>query len=416
MSRDRPTSVTVVMDAPELGARRPIGVLRPAGTAVDAPIAFSYDIAWITEPSSFAIDPTHYLAPGDQYPPRGTIAPIFTDTSPDRWGRILLEYREVERASREQRKPRALGEWDFLLGVSDEFRMGALRYAAVDGGFYDDDPLSVPPIAELRELEAAVRTVEAGNVANDGEIGWAVRQLLAPGSPLGGARPKTSFRGSDGASWLAKFPSRNDRRDVGAWEFLLNELARGAGIQVPATALYLFLGPHHTFAARRFDRTEDGRRLFASAMTMLSKLDREPGSYVELAEAIAQHGAPSSIEEDMEQLFRRLVFNVVVGHRDDHLRNHGFLRTTEGWRLAPAYDLNPMPDMALHELAIGLDSRAPDLRVVVDEAAPFFRLGQSAAAHIVDEVRTAVSAWRGVARHIGLPTSEVDLVSSAFLE
>jgi serine/threonine-protein kinase HipA len=234
------------------------------------------------------------------------------------------------------------------------------------------------------------------------------------GSSVRSARPKTSFRLDDGALWLAKFTSRNDRRDVGAWEFVLNELARRAGIEVPETRLLRLASTYHTFAARRFDRVGEDRRLFASAMTMTGKRDREPASYIEIAEAISDNGAPGRIGTDLAQLFRREVFNVLVGHRDDHLRNHGFLRDPEGWRLAPAYDLNPVPDLAEHELAIGIDSHAPSVDLALEETAPFCRLKPSQAKEIVAEVRSALVGWQELAANLGLPAHEIDLIESTF--
>ena len=255
MTGDLPGQVEVFLDAADLGPCRRVGILRRSGPG-DAPIAFAYEEAWIDDPAFFVLDPSHYPYGGDQFPPDGALAGIFTDTSPDRWGRILLEHREADRARAEGRRVRQMGEWQFLLGVSDLLRMGAIRFAVPGGGpFLDDDPLAVPPIAELRELEQASREIEHPSRQRlQPAMRIAIAHLLAPGSPLGGARPKTSFRLEDRALWMAKFPSHDDRRDVGAWEFVLNQLARRAGIRVPECTLMEFAGPHHTFVARRFDR------------------------------------------------------------------------------------------------------------------------------------------------------------------
>jgi serine/threonine-protein kinase HipA len=408
--------VGVFLDAGDLGPRQRIGTLRRVSSRPHAPITFAYDPRWVSDPAFFVIDPSHQPHSGEQIAPDGGLAGIFTDTSPDRWGRMLMERREAEQAAAEGRRARALGEWEFLLGVNDHLRMGALRFAdADDAPFLDSGPSSVPPIADLRELEAAAHEIEhPSGSRRRPELGAAIALLLAPGSPLGGARPKTSFRLDDGALWLAKFPSRNDRRDVGAWEFVLNEIARRAGITVPETRLLRLGSTYHTFAARRFDRAAAGRRLFASAMTMVSKRDREPASYIEIAEAISDNGAPGAIGTDLAQLFRRLVFNVLVGHRDDHLRNHGFLRDPEGWRLAPAYDLNPVPDLGEHELAIGIDSHIPSVDLALEETAPFCRLKPRQAEQIVAEVRSAIVGWQDIATNLRLPDHEIDLVGSAF--
>lgn len=411
--RDR---VEVFLDAGELGPCRRIGTLRRVGGRADPPIAFAYEQAWVDDPNYFVLEPGHQPHPGDQFPSHGRLAGIFTDASPDRWGRMLLERREAERARAEGRQSHQLGEWEFLLGVSDLLRMGALRFAAAEGApFLDDDPLSVPPVTELRELEQAAHEIEhPSDRRNQPNLERAIALLLAPGSPLGGARPKTTFRLEDGALWMAKFPSPGDRRDVGAWEYVLNQLAQRAGVHVPEARLMRFAGSYHTFAARRFDRDGESRRLYASAMTLVGKQDHEPASYIEIAQAIRDYGARKKIRDDLAQLFRRLVFNILTGHRDDHLRNHGFLRSEEGWRLAPAFDLNPMPDMADHDLAVGLDSHAPDLGIAVTEAAPFCDLAPAEAESIVDEVRIAIVDWRDLAITNGVPSDEIDLVGQAF--
>ena len=414
----RHDAAAVYLDAGDLGPRKLAGTLRPAGSGTDSPIAFAYAADWWSDPVAFRLDPSHYERTSQpQFPEAGhQLAPVFTDASPDRWGRILLDYRELETARAEGRTPRALGEWDYLLGVNDELRMGALRFSGVEplAPFLDDAPGSVPPLADLREIEHAAAVLDDPRGRDATEIRDALRHLLAPGSPMGGARPKTSFRDPAGCLWMAKFPSHNDRRDMGAWEYVLNRLAARAGIDVPEVDARVFAGRHHTFLARRFDRDDHGRRMFASAMTIVGRLDREPSSYVEIAEAIDSEGAPGFIAADLSQLFRRLVFNVLTGHRDDHLRNHGFLRSSAGWRLAPAYDLNPMPEKSQHELAIGIAARMPDLETAVREAAPFCRLRAAAAREIVEDVRAAISGWELVAQELGLSRTEIDQVSPAF--
>ena len=407
------SEVTVSLDAPELGSSRRVGMLRQTGIGPRSVISFAYEPAWIAERDAFVLDPSHQLYEGEQYPRDGDLAGIFTDTAPDRWGRMLLERREALRAREEGRRPRVLGEWDFLLGVHDLLRMGALRFATPDGRFLDDDPLAVPPTARLRELEQAAREVEHPSRKAGQEEARRLALLVAPGSSLGGARPKTTFTLEDGTLWMAKFPSRNDRHDVGAWEFVLNQLAARAGIVVPDTRLLRLAGEHHTFAARRFDRDGAARRLFASAMTLVGKRDRDEASYLDIALAIADHGAVSTIEEDLGQLFRRVAFNVLTGHRDDHLRNHGFLRTREGWRLSPAFDLNPLLGKPEHDLAIDESVRQPDL-ALVEETAPFYRRSATEAGRIIAEVREAVAGWREVARETGLPADEIDLLATAF--
>jgi serine/threonine-protein kinase HipA len=413
VTRELPSEVTVELDAGELGGPVRVGRLRRVPSPSGAVVAFGYDAAWLARSDAFVIDPSHGLYPGDQFPRSGdAISAAFTDAAPDRWGRTLLERREAGHAREEGRARRTLGEWEFLLGVSDFSRMGALRFADDTGRHLDDGPAGVPPQAGLRELEAAARALEQPSPGDRAREAERLALLLAPGSSLGGARPKATFSGDDGALWMAKFPSRNDRHDVGACELVLNDLAARAGIEVPPHRLLAFGGGHHTFAARRFDRLSGSRRLYASAMTMTSRRDRDAASYLDIALAIADHGAPGRIRADLAQLFRRTAFNVLASHRDDHLRNHGFLRTGEGWRLAPAFDLNPVPGKPEHELSLDGAIHRGDLQVL-RETAPFYRLAGLDAEAIIDEVRAALGAWRGVARGLALGAAELDLLEDA---
>ena len=413
MSRELPHEVTVELDAAELGGPVRVGTLRRVSSPSGAVVAFGYDEAWLARRDAFVIDPAHGPYAGDQYPRAGDgIAAVFTDAAPDRWGRTLLERREAVLARDEGRHRRTLAVWEFLLGVSDFSRMGALRFVDGDGRYLDDEPPGVPPTAGLRELEAAAWELE--HPSRGGRLLEAERLalLLAPGSSLGGARPKATFEGEDGALWIAKFPSRMDRHDVGACELVLNDLAARAGVGVPERRLLALGDGHRTFAARRFDRAPGTRRLYASAMTMTSRRDRDDASYLDIALAIADHGAPGWIREDLAQLFRRAAFNVLASHRDDHLRNHGFLRTAEGWRLSPAFDLNPTPRKPEHELSLDGAVHRGDLDVL-RETAPFYRLSGSEAEIIIDEVRAALATWRDTVRALDLGNAELDVLEDA---
>ena len=413
MSRQLPSVVSVELDATELGGPARIGTLRRIAAPTGALIAFAYDEAWVARTGAFVIDPTHGLYPGDQYPRQGSdIAPIFADAAPDRWGRTLLERREALVARDEGRTRRALGDWEVLLGVADVSRMGALRFRDDEGRYLDDATPAIPPMARLRELEAAAREIERPSRGGRSVEAQQLALLLAPGSSLGGARPKATFLDEDGALWIAKFPSRSDTRDMAACEWVLNELAAAAGIRVPEHRLLALGSHHHTFAARRFDRAQGSRRLYASAMTMLSRRDREATSYLEIALAIADHGARATIDAELAQLFRRVAFNVLTADRDDHLRNHGFLRTAAGWQLAPAFDLNPMPEKAEHELAIDEGVHAGDIDLVIDTA-PFYRLTAREARAIVDEVRDALGSWRAIAASVPLGEVEIETLRGA---
>lgn len=403
--------LVVHLDAAGLGPDQVIGALRRERARSGAVVSFTYDDAWLSLPRSFTLDPALGLYPGEQFPAR--LPGIFSDAAPDRWGRMLLERREAIAARAETRRPRALDDWDFLVGVNDGVRMGALRLARASGGaFLDDAPLSVPPLARLRDLEHWAREAEEGaERPGSDEERWLV-MLVGPGSSLGGTRPKANFVAEDGTLWIAKFPSREDRRDVGAWEYVATALAHAAGIAVPETRLMRLGSSQRTFAARRFDRIAGGRRLYASAMTLAGRRDGEEASYLDVAQAITLLGDPAAIAADLEQLFRRVMFNVLVANRDDHLRNHGFLRTRRGWRLAPAFDLNPASDKAEHGLALDERVRLPDL-ALVHETAALYRVSARRARAIEDEVRAALAGLAGIARAAELSRAEIDLVASA---
>ncbi len=404
--------LVVTLDAPELGPSRPVGVLtRYPGTR--GAIAFAYARSWLENPATFALEPRLPLIEGPQFAPGGSLPSILGDTAPDLWGQLLLERREAELADRDGRRARRLSEWEFLIGVSDESRMGALRLRrGAHGSFIDDADPAIPPMTGLRALEAAARAFEESPGAPIGDP--TISLLIAPGSSLGGGRPKANFRGVGGDLWIAKFPSRTDRRDSGAWEEVFAQLARDAGIYVADSELLRLGDQGRTFATRRFDRMEAGRRLFASAMTMTGKRDGEPAGYPDLALAVADHVAPAAVREDLEQLFRRLTFNVLAGNRDDHLRNHGFLRMAEGWRLAPAYDLNPAREMREHSLAIDGTTTVASLTAAIGTHR-LYGLSDTQAREILGEVASAVSKWPGVADSVGISQSEQATVGEVFM-
>lgn len=414
-SRSR-AEVVVYLDATELGPRRPIGVLSSTPTSSPV-ISFAYARSWLDSRDAFAIDPQLPLIEHEQYVRDGVLPGIFADIAPDRWGRTLMQRREALAAREEGRRARTLNDWDHLIGVSDVGRMGAIRLAPNPRGdtFIDDrdHDLAVPPMARLRELEHGARELDRmKSLPAEDETTW-LKLLLAPGSSLGGARPKANYADEDGNLWIAKFPSARDVREMGAWEYLLADLAAASGIDVAEHRLLSLGGDQRTFAARRFDRVGTNRRLFASAMTLTGKRDGDEASYLDVAMAVADHGSPGAIADDLEQLFRRVTFNVLVSNRDDHLRNHGFLRTDQGWRLAPAFDLNPTPEKLEHGLAINEAERQADI-TLVRETAEWYRVRRPRAGQIIDEVRAAVAVWKDRARDLGLSRDEIDLVTPAF--
>ena len=290
--RDR---LGVHLDAADLGPRQAVGNLIRERARATAVISFDYAPGWISSPTAFPLDPSLPLYEGSHYPPR--LPGVFADAAPDRWGRVLLERREALAARREERNRRQLEDWDFLAGVSDRTRMGALRLAAADGAFVDAETPPVPPIARLRQLEHWAREFEEGLSTDlDEEEAW-IAMLVAPGSSLGGARPKANFQDEDGTLWIAKFPSREDRHDVGRWEQVVCTLAARAGVDVPETRVRRLGTPYATFCAKRFDRIEGGgRRLYASAMTLTGRHDNEEASYLDIAQAIVNYGDPAQID------------------------------------------------------------------------------------------------------------------------
>lgn len=406
--------VPVQLDAAELGPRRPIGTLACERGRGGSVISFSYEPDWVGASDAFALDPSLPLYEGEQYPPK--MPGIFSDAAPDRWGRTLLERREAQLARHQASELRRLDDWDFLVGVDDRTRMGALRLTrpgAEPDAFLSDASLPVPPLARLRELEHWAREAEerAGEELSEDER-W-LAMLIAPGSSLGGARPKANYL-DRGSLWIAKFPSREDRYDVGAWEYAISRLAAAAGVEVPETRLLSLGSAYRTFCTKRFDRRGDERRLYASAMTLAGREDNEDASYLDIARAIENLGDPAAIEADLRQLFRRVVFNVITADRDDHLRNHGFLRTASGWRLAPAFDVNPAPRKHEHSLALNGTVREPDLEVV-RATAPLYRLSAADAGELIEEVGRAVAGWPEVAREAGLVGADLERIGSTFI-
>jgi serine/threonine-protein kinase HipA len=332
---------------------------------------------------------------------------VFMDSAPDRWGRVLMERREAAVAEREGRPVRTLREVDFLLGMHDEARMRALRFKSSDGTFVYHGASAAPPVTSLRELAAICRKVEEPGVEKLPEYERWLAMLVAPGSSLGGARPKANFRELDHSLWIAKFPTKDDRYDVGAWEYVVQVLARRAGIWVPAAKLEALNNDYRTYCAQRFDREGSGRRMYASAMTLLERRDgQDGGSYLDLAEFISDRGARNHIDEDLAQLFRRVLFNVLVGNRDDHLRNHGFIREASGWRLSRAFDVNPSLAKAEHALTLDGRNAIPSVEAAM-ATAELYRLTTARAQAVLAQVREALADWRSEAERDGLARSEV---------
>jgi serine/threonine-protein kinase HipA len=321
--------------------------------------------------------------------------------------------RRAERRRAEQSgvTPRTLREIDFLLRVNDEARQGALRFKQEPGGPFlaSDDASAIPPLVELPKLLSAADHIGAESASDED-----LRLLLAPGSSLGGARPKASVRDRDGQLAIAKFPHKDDDFDAVRWEAVALSLAKKAGIQVPDWRIET-VADKHCLILRRFDRSGATRIPFLSAMSMLEAKDNEIHSYLEFADVLRQHGA--SPRNDMQALWRRIVFSVLISNTDDHLRNHGFVYDgPDGWRLAPAYDLNPVPvDIKPRVLttAIDVDDSTASLELAL-RVASYFELQESEARAIVREVGKAVRNWQEEARRLGLAARQIERMASAF--
>ncbi|SFR95974.1 serine/threonine-protein kinase HipA [Dyella sp. OK004] len=405
-------TLDVWIDDATLGGSARVGRLDRVGNRGRHVLSFEYAAAWLSksEPvATFQLDPDLPLGAGQHHAHTGarTLAGVFQDSSPDRWGRLLMDRREIIEAHAEKRLPRTLNDWDYLTGVADEGRMGAMRLRDPQSAEYvSHAALNAPPVTSMRELEAIAGMIERDEEADTPErIAW-MKQLIAPGASLGGARPKASMREEDGSLWIAKFPSNDDEHDVGLWEFVTYKLALQSGINMPPAALMKLSDRGHTFAVSRFDRVDGSRRAYASAMTLLATNSANFHSYLDLVLLIEEVGTPTYIARELEQLFRRVLFNILVGNRDDHLRNHGFLRDVDGWRLSPAFDINPNPAKNDHVLGINEADTTPNSDLLM-ATADYYRLKKSRAETIADEVRKAVDGWQSLARQLSARASEI---------
>jgi serine/threonine-protein kinase HipA len=382
--------------------------------------SFEYTEYWLnTDNPILSLDPHLGFYKGKQYlPEEKNNFGIFLDSSPDRWGRLLMRRREAWQAKNEHRDERTLFESDFLLGVFDGHRMGGVRFKLSEDGPYmnDQKKMATPPWTSLRELEHASLQLERDDAMNDPEYAQWLSVLIDPGSSLGGARPKASVIDDKEHLWIAKFPSSRDEKNAGAWEMVLHELAKACGIHVSEARLQKFSGRHHTFLSKRFDRTDAQKRIhFASAMTLLGLQDGadhvEGVGYLDLVGFIMQHSPEA--KEDLEQLWRRMAFNILVSNTDDHLRNHGFLLAPLGWRLSPAYDMNPNETGNGLTLNISENSNEQDIALAL-ETAHLYQLKSDRAESILMEMRREISNWRAVAKKFGISNNEIEQTKRAF--
>ena len=377
--------------------------------------SFEYDEQWLAK-DAMLLDPDLQWYRGRQYiSDNKQVFGFLSDSAPDRWGRRLMNRREELRAKKGGEKPVKLMESDYLLGVFDESRMGGLRFKADPDGEYvsNDTDFATPPWTSLRELEQAATEFE-NNETSDNDF-W-LKQLLAPGSSLGGARPKASVIAPDGSMWIAKFPSKHDEFDSGAWEMVVHELALLCGINVPEARAEVFSSLGTTFLVKRFDRAGKERIHFSSAMTMLGKSDgadaTDGSSYLEIVSFLKANGA--NPKQDLIQLWKRIVFGMAVSNTDDHFRNHGVLLTNNGWILSPMYDVNPEVFGEFLSLNVDSDNSAIDLNLAI-EASKYYGITKADAASLADEiVRKVDNNWRALAGKYGISHSEAERMSPAF--
>jgi len=371
--------------------------------------SFEYDKGWLKDRERFSLEPALFLGPGPHHTGVGkAIFGAIGDSAPDRWGRVLMRRAERLHAKGDRRTPRTLMEIDYLLMVDDEARQGALRFAKQEGGPFlrEGGASRIPPLLELPRLLAATEHFD-----QDKETAEDMRLLLAPGSSLGGARPKASVRDKDGRLRIAKFPQNADRMNTVLWEAVALRLAAEAGIQVPIWSLHS-VRKKSVLLLDRFDRSVGTRIPFLSAMSMLAANDNEAHSYMEIADTLRRHGAAPA--EDLPQLWRRMVFNVLITNTDDHLRNHGFLYAgSEGWRLSPAYDLNPVVGPRVLSLAVDADDRTASLESALS-VAEYFELTARNARKVAAEIGRATAKWRKEAKRVAIGKGEIEEMTPAF--
>lgn len=380
--------------------------------------AFRFDDNWLKFHAGIKLSEDINNYPGLQYTqPGNDIFGCFSDALPDRWGRTLLKRREQIQASEEKRAVRNLSSFDYLMGIDDFSRMGGFRLKReLDGDFINVSPsLKIPPLTELRQLVLASQEVEKSE-ENDvlPEKKW-IAQLIQPGTSLGGARPKAGVLDDSGNLCIAKFPSRKDDYDTGLWEHFSHLLARKAGINAAQTKVLGGLGKYHTLLSKRFDRTDEGKRIhFASSMSLLGLRDGDNAQggygYLNIVDFILQ--SCCDVEKNLQELYRRVAFNICIGNSDDHFRNHGFLLTPRGWTLSPAYDMNPTLN-EYQSLLINESSNKADIRTLL-ESCESYMIKKEVAENIIRQVQAAVAGWENLAVLLQIPTREVTMFKDRF--
>jgi serine/threonine-protein kinase HipA len=410
------TDIFVFIDSVENKPSKFIGILSSNQTKGHTIFSFEYDKEFLKTESSFLLDPEIGWFSGKQYPTNKEIFGIFADSMPDTWGRTLMKRRAIQFQTGKDNKKTQLFEKDYLLGVFDESRIGALRYKLdINGNFLDNTKsYSTPPWSSIGELQHSAKALEDNT--DDYNTNW-LHILIAPGSTLGGARPKANILDKNNQIWIAKFPSNNDVIDKAKWEFLAHKLAIDCGVIMSECKIEKIGKKHHTFFTKRFDRTKEGNRVnYASAMTMTANnelsLKDNTASYLDIAEFIQFNNSDNTA--DLHQLWRRIVFNICVSNTDDHLRNHGFLLKDNNWKLSPAFDINPSVDKLGLSLNINSDDNKLDLQLA-KSVGKYFQLNDTMMGNIIEEVNNSVMKWRDIANKLKISKSEQELMKSAFL-
>jgi len=397
------------MTDPEL-----IGVLSAQQTKTRKSFSFSYERSWLRSSAQMLLDPDIQWYTGPQHPGDKQNFGAFLDSMPDTWGRTLMKRRAALEAKVSGDTARTLYDIDYLLGVFDVSRMGGLRFKVhPDGPFLDDNHrFPIPVWSDLNVLQHGAALIESDD---ETKVNEGLALLLAPGSSLGGARPKANVLDGHGHPWIAKFPSRYDNRDQAAWEFLAYRLATNAGIQMAESKLLSLSGPYRTFLTKRFDRQDGARIHFASAMTMTGNSEDtirdQSASYLDLALFLQNNSG--NIKDDLRQLWRRIIFNIMISNTDDHLRNHGFLLKASGWRLAPAYDLNPSIDKDHLALHIDVENNGLDLDLA-RSVGEYFHVNHAEQEAIIKEVKSACRKWRELASELRISRADQALMAAAF--
>lgn len=374
---------------------------------------FKFNNEWLKKYGNLFLSEDLNNYPGQQYTQPGKdIFGCFSDALPDRWGRTLVNRREQILAAEEKRPIRRLSSYDYLTGIDDFSRMGGFRFKeTADGNFINTgNLLRIPPLTDIRELMRASQEIEKSEEENQLPDKKWLTQLVQPGSSLGGARPKASVVDADKVLYIAKFPSRSDDYDAGLWEHFSHLLAGKAGINTASTQVISTSDKYHTLLSRRFDRTDTGKRLhFASAITLLGLSDGDNAStghgYLDIVDFILQNC--TNVDANLQELYRRVAFNICIGNTDDHFRNHGFLLTAKGWTLSPAYDMNPTLN-EYQSLLISKSSNKADLDILLD-ACEDYMLNKECAIQIISEVVSTIKEWKFLATRLGIAKREVDM-------